>query len=141
LNATEKLQAVKQCEVLAAADDASQEWLAEALEIEYFEAGQVVFEAGEHSTRVYVVVAGKLEARLGAQGELVSLFEPGALFGEYAMFTGGVRTAQVVAMTPCVVLSVDDEHFRTLLLRCPEVTVLLLQKAVRRLHRAERYRG
>jgi CRP-like cAMP-binding protein len=141
VNATEKLNAVKQCEVLAAADDASQQWIADAMEIEYFEAGEVVFEAGDESTRVYVVVAGTLEARVGEQADLVSLFEPGALFGEYAMFTGGVRTARVVALASCVLLSVDDEHFRTLLLRCPEVTMLLLRTAVRRLHRAERYRG
>ena len=40
-----------------------------------------------------------------------------------------------------VLLSIDPDHFREFLLRSPETTLQLLQTAVRRLRRAERYHG
>jgi CRP-like cAMP-binding protein len=141
MNATEKLATLRRCEVLAAAEDDALERLAEAAELEHFGAGQIVFEAGEISSRIYVVAAGKLEARLHKDGPLISFFEPGALFGEYAMFVHGVRSAQVAAATECTLLSIDEQHFHDFLLRSPESALLLLGTAVRRLHRAERQRN
>ena len=141
MNATEKQAALKRCDVLDTAADDAVEWLSENVDVEYFEPGQVVFDAGEESTRVYVVAAGALEARLSEKSEIVSIFEPGSLFGEYAMLTNGVRIARVVAQTDCILLSVDDEHFRTFLLRSPESMMILLRTAVRRLQRAERNRS
>ncbi len=141
MNATEKRTALKRCEVLDAADDEALDWLAENVDIEYFEPGQVVFDAGEESTRVYFVAAGALEARLSEKSDIVSIFEPGALFGEYAMFTNSTRIARVMAQTDCILLSADDEHFRTFLLRSPESMMILLRTAVRRLQRAERGRA
>jgi len=141
MNATEKLTALKACETLAAADDDTLQWLAEVVDTECLEADDIVFEEGEISERIYVVASGKLEVRLDEKSPLVGLLEPGALFGEYAMFVNGVRTARVVAITECVLLSVDDQHFRTFLLKCPEAMLALLQTAVRRLNRAERQRS
>ena len=54
-----------------------------------------VFENGETSSSVYVVASGSLRIQLSESSKLVSFAEAGALFGEYAMFTKGVRTARV----------------------------------------------
>lgn len=140
MNVTEKLNALKRCEIVSQADDDALQWLSERIDIEYFEPGQVVFDCGETSAWVYIVASGKLEARLSADSPLIGFFEPGALFGEYSMFVGGVRTACVVATGECILLAVDDESFRAFLLRCPEAMMQLLRTAVRRLHRAERKR-
>ena len=141
MDIAEKQDALKKCDVLATADDASLQWLADTAQIELFEAEQVVFTAGETSSRVYVVAWGSLRVRLGETSKLVSFAEAGTLFGEYAMFTKGVRTAHVVAAEPSCLLSFGDEQFREFLLRCPIVMMELLQTAVRRLHRVERQRG
>ena len=138
MNATDKITALRNCEVIDHADDKTLEWLADIAVLETCEPGDVVFEAGEVSEHVFVLAAGKLEVRLADRKELVSFLEPGALFGEYATFVHGVRTAQVAAATPCLLLRIDEQHFRTFLLRCPEAMLQLLQTAVRRLHRAER---
>ncbi len=141
MNATERQDALRRCAALAGADDAALQELAEAANIETFAPGDVVFSQGEAASRVYVVAAGALEARLNEAAEMVSYFEPGALFGEYAMFANRVRTARVMAVQPTVLVSVDEQRFRAFLLRCPAVTLQLLQTAVRRLHRAERQHG
>jgi len=138
---TDKLGALKKCGVLAGAEEADLQWLADAAEIDVFAAGKVVFEEGDTSSRVYVVALGALQVRLGESSKLVSFAETGALFGEYAMFTNGVRTARVLAAEPSVLLSIEAEQFREFLLRCPSVMMELLQTAVRRLHRVERRRG
>ena len=125
---------------LADPDD-SLAWLARVARVEYFEPDQVVFLEGETSSLVYVVAQGTFQVRLGEACKLVSLAEPGALFGEYAMFTKGYRNANVVAAEPGVLLSFSAAQFREFLLRCPQVTLLLLEKAVRRLQRVERQKG
>ena len=141
MNLPEKQSALKNCDVLATADDATLQWLAEGAQTDPFEAGQVVFEEGESSSRVYVVARGSLQVRLGESDKLVSFAEAGALFGEYAMFVKGVRMARVVAAKSSVLLSFGDNQFQEFLLRCPTVMMELLQTAVRRLHRVERRRG
>jgi CRP-like cAMP-binding protein len=129
------------CEILAKAGDAALDWLADRAETESFAAGQVVFDSGEVSSRVYVVAKGLFQVLLGDSSRLVSFAEAGALFGEYAMFAKGARTASVVAAKPSVLLSFDEEQFREFLLQYPTVMMELLQTAVRRLHRVERTRG
>ena len=137
----EKEDALKKCGVLAAVEDADLQWLVDETEYDIFEQGQVVFEEGDTSSRVYVVASGSLHVRVGDASKLVSFAEAGALFGEYAMFVKGVRTARVVAAEPSVLLSFSSDQFREFLLRCPAVMMELLQTAVRRLHRVERRRN
>ncbi len=129
------------CDVLAKADDEALQWLADAARVDRFEADTIVFDEGELSSRVYVVASGSLRVGLGETSKLVSFAEAGALFGEYAMFVKGIRTARVVAAEPSVLLSFEDDQFREFLLQCPSAMLELLQTAVRRLHRVERQRG
>ena len=90
----EKEDALKKCGVFAAVEDADLQWLVDEVGYDLFEQGQVVFEEGDTSSRVYVVASGSLHVRVGAASKLVSFAEAGALFGEYAMFVKGVRTAR-----------------------------------------------
>lgn len=132
--------ALRKCEALASAADADLNWLAEAGHSEFLEADGVLFTEGDTSTHVYVVVTGSLQVRRGESCKLVSFAEAGTLFGEYAMFAKGARTAHVVAAGPTTLLSFPEERFRGFLLKCPTVMMQLLQTAVRRLHRVGRPR-
>ncbi len=141
MDLVEKQSALKKCVVLTTVEDADLQWLADAARIEPFIADQVVFLEGDNSTRVYIVAQGSFHVRLGEADKLVSLAETGTLFGEYAMFVKGVRTANVIAKEPSTLLSFSGEQFREFLLRCPTVMMQLLETAARRLHRVERKRG
>lgn len=141
MNATEKLDTLRDCEAFASAEDSDLQWLAEQAQIEAVGPGDVVFEHGDETANVYVVVSGSLRIRVHEDAKLVSVAERSSLFGEYAMFAHGVRTARVAATEPCVLLSIDEAPFREFLLRCPTVMMELLQTAVRRLQRAERARS
>jgi len=83
-----------------------------------FEAGQVIFRPGDRAGQYYVVVAGEVEIRAEGYGadQTVSRVGPGQLFGDQGALRGqrGVFTAHAVTRT--VLLSVQRETMRDLLL-------------------------
>ena len=62
------------------------------------EAGTTLTEEGEFGYAMFAVTSGAAE--VFKDGELIRTLEPGDVFGEIAVFYGGVRTATVVAKTP-----------------------------------------
>ena len=140
MNPSEIQRVLRKCDVFASAGDDDIAWLAEIAETKTLGPEQILFEEGDVASKVYVVAKGSLHVRLSESTKLVSFAEAGALFGEYAMFVKGVRTARVVAAEDCELLSFVEAAFREFLLRCPTVMMELLQTAVRRLERVERQR-
>jgi Cyclic nucleotide-binding domain len=70
-----------------------------------FPAGATLLRQGTPGTEVYLVLDGVVRVERG--GEPLADYGPGAMFGERAHLEGGVRTASIVAVTPCKVASVD----------------------------------
>ncbi|HEX9043384.1 MAG TPA: cyclic nucleotide-binding domain-containing protein [Trebonia sp.] len=70
-----------------------------------FPAGTTLIRQGTPGTDVYLVLDGVV--RVEHNGEALGDYGPGAMFGERAHLEGGVRTASIVAVTPCKVASVD----------------------------------
>ena len=60
--------------------------------------GTTLAEEGEFGYAMFAVTEGTAEVFKG--GELIRTLGPGDVFGEIAVFFGGVRTASVVAKTP-----------------------------------------
>ena len=73
--------------------------------INSFPAGATLLRQGTQGTDVYLVLDGVV--RVEHNGEPLGDYGPGAMFGERAHLEGGVRTASIVAVTPCKVASVD----------------------------------
>jgi Cyclic nucleotide-binding domain len=70
-----------------------------------FPAGATLLRQGTPGTEVYLVLDGVVRVERG--GEPLADYGPGAMFGERAHLEGGVRTASIVAVTPCKVACVD----------------------------------
>jgi Cyclic nucleotide-binding domain len=70
-----------------------------------FPAGATLLRQGAPGTEVYLVLDGVVRVERG--GEPLADYGPGAMFGERAHLEGGVRTASIVAVTPCKVACVD----------------------------------
>ena len=137
LSAAERVQALGLCPVFAAVPANHRALLAEMMDTERLREGEVLFERGEPSDRIYVVVSGRLSVFVAARAEPVRELGPGQLLGEYGMFSESARTATVRAATEAVLLSLGYPRFRAFLLQFPEATLVLLQIAIERLVASE----
>jgi glutaminase len=92
--------------------------------------GQVVVEAGEEPSHLYLVAQGRASVLLaGATGarKRLATFSAGMTFGEMAFVDRAPRSATVVADTELVCDSLDIECFEALELRAPNVKIKLLE--------------
>jgi voltage-gated potassium channel len=90
----------------------------------------VIMRRGERGDCMYFIAAGEVEVQL--RPEAVRL-GPGAFVGEMALLTGEPRSATVVAVEPCTLLTLDIVDFRQLLGRQPELARVVAEEAGRRL--------
>ncbi len=87
-----------------------------------FPGGERVIDKGQAGSQMYVVISGRLRVfDVGPDGiaRTLAILDVGAVFGEMALFTGGVRTAHVVAEEPVELFRLDYEAVERLRKRFP----------------------
>jgi hypothetical protein len=72
--------------------------------IERIAAGTTLVRQGQPGSDIYLLLDGVM--RVERDGERLAEYGPGALLGERAHLDGGIRTASLVAVTPCRVAAV-----------------------------------
>ncbi|CAN7442578.1 cation:proton antiporter [Rhizobium sp. LjRoot98] len=80
--------------------------------------GDKVIRVGERGDAMYFISAGAAEVRL--PGNAIML-EAGAFFGEMALLSGGLRTADVIAVDFCQFLKLDRRDFNIFMARHPRL--------------------
>ena len=73
------------------------------------QAGDVLFEAGDHAEHLFGVISGSVELHRG--DEVVETVGPGGVFGEVALLGDQTRTIGARAVTDGVVAVVDGDEF------------------------------
>lgn len=103
-------------------------------------AGTVVSE-GDRTTELYVLLSGEatVSVKFGAGGEQVDVgtLGRGESFGELGLLLGEPRTASVRAATPCRLLRLDADAFRTLMEEEPAFAVAMCTELARQLRAAD----
>jgi len=86
-------------------------------------AEQQVFDRNSDSLEVYFIVSGSVRILSQALEREVALADlpAGRYFGELAAIDGLPRSARVVALSDCLLASLEGPQFRQLLLRHPQV--------------------
>lgn len=97
-------------------------------------AGEVIASAGEPADAMYFVVSGEVEAALP---ERTFRFGPGDFFGERALIHKTRRSANMVAVTQCRLLTLSAGDFATLLGKHPELAARVHEVARMRLQELE----
>ncbi|MCA9950955.1 MAG: SpoIIE family protein phosphatase [Anaerolineales bacterium] len=100
---------------------------------QHFAAGDVIFQAGDFSDSMYVVVEGELSFSL--QGNEVDRMSAGDLFGEMGMVENRPRNGTVTAMTDCTLIPIDRIHFAVLIRQHPGFATRVMSVISARLHR------
>jgi len=99
------------------------------------EEGAVLTQQGKPGREFFLVLDGVASCRVASKE--VKRFRAGGYFGELALLHGGVRTADVVAVTPMDLVVFDAREFRTLLTTTPSIAVKMLANLAERLTDAD----
>ena len=94
-----------------------------------FEANTQIYEVGEPSVDMLVLVQGKLRV-LTRKGQELAVIEPGSITGEMGVFTGQPRTATIVAGERSMALVIDKSALKNLMDREPLIKSQVLENVV-----------
>ncbi|HEY8067959.1 MAG TPA: cyclic nucleotide-binding domain-containing protein [Burkholderiales bacterium] len=106
--------------------------------------GSAIMHAGDPTDSLYIVVSGRLKVMMGeADGKevILGILGPGEFFGEMGLVDDSPRSATVVAIEPCELLSISKRVFKKCLVENVEVALAVLRVVVRRLREADRKIG
>ena len=98
------------------------------------ERGEVLGDAGEPVTKIFVVVSGRLDLVRPPRwvGEEVPSFSEGMFTGERSILAGGRFLARIQASTPCEVIEVSRESLLELIRTDPELSDIFLRAFILR---------
>jgi len=103
-----------------------------------------IMAAGDQIDSLYIVISGRLKVMMGdADGKevILSLLGPGEFFGEMGLIDDSPRSASVVTIEPCELLSVTKHDFRKCLAENLEMSMTVMRGLVHRLREADRKIG
>ena len=90
---------------------------------------EVVFQAGDPSNEMLVLLQGKLIV-VGESGTLLGEIMPGTSCGEMGVFTGRVRSATVIAETKASGFVINGQQLDTVMRAYPEAHVKILKNII-----------
>jgi CRP/FNR family transcriptional regulator, cyclic AMP receptor protein len=95
--------------------------------------GDVVFKGGDAPDKMYVVISGEVEIRLG--DAIIETVSQGGTFGEMALIDGSAGSATVTAKTEAEVAAIDKKTFVLLVDEMPYFALFVMGNMVNRLRR------
>jgi CRP/FNR family cyclic AMP-dependent transcriptional regulator len=102
--------------------------------------GERIFSAGEPGDSLYIVGSGSVELfvkdNTGAK-IVLTVCEPGQVFGELSLLDGGARTATAICLEPATLLVLDREDLLDFLRRHPDAALDLLTTMGQRMRSAD----
>jgi CRP/FNR family transcriptional regulator, cyclic AMP receptor protein len=99
------------------------------------DAGTEIVREGEAGDEFFVLMMGI--ARVSRQGHDVARLEPGAYFGELALFDPAPRNATITADVPVTMAVLERDRFQAALDAIPAMRDALLRGMARRLHEVD----
>jgi small-conductance mechanosensitive channel/CRP-like cAMP-binding protein len=127
---------LEEVDILAPLDAAARERVADAARVHYFAKGETIIKRGAAGDSMFVVHTGKVSVRVPeATSSLmteVAVLGPGNVFGEMALLTGEVRTADVAALVDTTAFEIAKEALQPILQSHPELATAISTKVMER---------
>ena len=127
--AIQKAELVRQFPLFAELDDEVRRRLSKALLTRYVTAGEVILRKDEPSDSVFFIASGAVETETAGHKHRLGRSE---MFGQLAILSKRPRRTQVRAITPGVVLMLDENRFLKLLKRSPALQEAVRESAIKR---------
>ena len=106
--------------------------------------GSIIMAAGDAVDSLYIIISGRLKVMMSeADGKevILSILGPGEFFGEMGLIDNSPRSASVVTIEPCELLSVTKRDFKKCIVKNVEMSMTVMRGLVRRLREADRKIG
>jgi CRP/FNR family cyclic AMP-dependent transcriptional regulator len=103
-----------------------------------------IMAGGDATDSLYIVLSGRLKVMMSdAEGKevILSILGPGEFFGEMGLIDDEPRSATVVTIEPCELLSIAKRDFKKCLADNFEMAMAVMRGLVRRLREADRKIG
>lgn len=94
------------------------------MQVRHYQPGETIFKAGDAGVGVAIIRSGTVSIRSG-QTELAQL-QTGDFFGEVALVTDELRTAQAIANKPCELVFFLRPHLHELMQEHPQLAATLM---------------
>jgi small-conductance mechanosensitive channel/CRP-like cAMP-binding protein len=124
--------ALSRVDLFALLDEPARAQLAAQTHERVFGAGEVIVRQGETGRSLFVVHRGEVVVRLEAEKREVARIPAGGVFGEMSLLTGAPRTATVAAARDTVVLEIDADALRDVVLSRPDALDAISRLVVER---------
>jgi NTE family protein len=99
-------------------------------------AGETLIEQGADGDSAYLTISGRLRVYVAADGappRMVRELSRGEVIGEMSLYTGEPRSATVIAVRDSVLVRLGKEHFESLIISYPQVSLTFTRQMIRRL--------
>jgi len=123
----ERLQNV---DILSPLSAPAQEAIADAARVHVYSRGETIIRQGAQGDSMFIVHDGEVTVRVG-DDEVARLGE-GTFFGEMALLTGEVRTADVIALNDVVAVEITKDALQPVLHDHPELAAAISAKVMER---------
>lgn len=126
---------LRRIKILADLKDAQLAHLAEYMELQEVRQWSVIFNQGDTSDAMFLVLGGELRARTVVDGRetILATFGAGEFFGDMALFDHGPRSADVLANVDSTLLKISSVSFDRLTREAPALATPFLQATARTL--------
>jgi CRP/FNR family transcriptional regulator len=114
--------------------------LSSHLEEQHFLSGEVIFQEGDFSQELYIVVDGHVRIvknHGGPHEQTFTIFGPRDFFGEMAIFEGAPRSASAIATTETELLVLSPDKFKQTIYQKPEMAFEIFRELSARLRRRQ----
>jgi CRP/FNR family transcriptional regulator, cyclic AMP receptor protein len=130
--------------LFARLDEAQLGVLARAIVRRSFGRNAKIIGAGDPTDSLYIVISGRLKVLMSdEQGRevILSILGPGEFFGEMGLLDDSLRSASVVTLEACELLTISKTDFKRSLAENFELSLNVMRGLVQRLREADRKIG
>ena len=105
-----------------------------------FPRGTTIISAGDTNDFLYIIISGRLKVMMSddeGREVILSILGANEFFGEMGLLDDSPRSASVVALEPCELLSLSKRDFKKCLLDNFELSMTVMRGLVKRLREAD----
>jgi CRP/FNR family transcriptional regulator, cyclic AMP receptor protein len=109
-----------------------------------FSRSSTIIAAGDPSDALYIVISGRLKVMMSddeGREVILAILGPGEFFGEMALVDDSPRSATVIAIEPCELLTISKTDFKKCVAENFDICMGVMRGLVKRLRDADRKIG